>query len=45
MHRSDGALIRVITPVWPGEKIGLAQQRLVWFIDQIAPLLSSYVPR
>jgi EpsI family protein len=45
MHRSDGALIRVITPMSPGEKIGPAQERLLAFVNQVVPLLSSYVPR
>jgi EpsI family protein len=45
MHRSDGALIRVITPMSSGERIEPAQQRLISFIDQIVGLLSSYVPR
>ena len=45
MHRSDGALIRVITPVSSGEAIELAQRRLIAFIDGIVPLLSNYVPR
>ena len=45
MHRSDGALIRVITPLSLGERIEPAQGRLIAFIDKIVPWLSSYVPR
>jgi len=42
--RSDAALIRIITPVEPGEARLHARARAVDFAEQIAPLLPAYVP-
>lgn len=43
-NRTDGALVRLITPVLPGEKIETAEGRLTAFLQQAQPLLSGYVP-
>ncbi|MBC7956418.1 MAG: VPLPA-CTERM-specific exosortase XrtD [Cytophagales bacterium] len=43
-HRSDGALIRLVTPVAPGEDLALADRRLIVFMNTIAPRLRSHVP-
>lgn len=42
--RTDAALVRVITPVEPGEERQQAHARAVGFAEQIAPLLPAYVP-
>lgn len=45
MNRSDGALVRVTTPINPGETADRAEQRLMPFVAQIVPQLNSYIPR
>ena len=43
-HRTDGALVRLITPVPAGGSEADADQRLVEVARRIAPLLTRYVP-
>lgn len=43
-QRTDGALIRIITPVAGGEEISSAEQRLQGFVRQVHPLLVQYIP-
>jgi EpsI family protein len=45
MNRSDGALVRITTPMYSGETAGAAQQRLLPFAGDVAPLLDNYIPR
>jgi EpsI family protein len=45
MNRSDGSLVRLITPIYSGETANDAEQRLVPFAQGIVPLLDSYIPR
>jgi EpsI family protein len=45
MNRSDGALVRITTPMYPGETADAAQQRILPFADDVMPLLDTYVPR
>ena len=45
MHRSDGALVRVTTPLGPQENPDTAQQRLLSFAGHVTPILNSYVPK
>lgn len=45
MNRSDGSLVRITTPMYPGETADTAQQRLLPFIGDVLPLLDSYIPR
>jgi len=42
--RSDGAMIRLVTPVAAGEVVAQADRRLAAFLNTIAPRLHSYVP-
>lgn len=42
--RTDAALIRVITPVVPGESVTAAHDRAVHFTEQLLPLLPAYIP-
>ena len=44
-NRSDGSLIRLTTPLQPGEPPDRAQQRLMSVAAQIAPLADDYIPR
>jgi len=45
MHRSDGSLIRVTTPLLEGETVDVAQQRLLDLAGKTVPILDRYVPR
>jgi EpsI family protein len=45
MNRSDGSLVRLTTPMLPGETSDAAQQRVLPFADALGPLLDSYIPR
>lgn len=45
MNRSDGSLVRITTPMYPGETADAAQQRILPFAGDISPLLDSYIPR
>jgi EpsI family protein len=45
MHRSDGALVRVITPLSRGETEQSADTRVISFTQQLLPVLDSYIPR
>jgi EpsI family protein len=43
-NRSDGALVRLITPLAKGEDAASGDSRLAQFATQVAPLLGQYVP-
>jgi EpsI family protein len=45
MNRSDGALVRISSPMYPGETPAVAERRLLPFTSDIIPLLDSYIPR
>lgn len=45
MNRSDGALVRVNTPIAHGETEEQAQKRLMSVLDPLVPLLDQYIPR
>lgn len=45
LNRSDGSLVRVTTPLLPGETTEAAQTRLLSFAENLVPLLNQYVPR
>jgi EpsI family protein len=45
MNRSDGALIRITSPIQPGETVEAAQQRISPFVNSVLPLLDDYIPR
>jgi EpsI family protein len=44
MNRSDGSLVRVTTPLYPGETAEAAERRLLPFVGDIAPRLDSFIP-
>jgi EpsI family protein len=43
-NRSDGALVRLITTVLPGEPERDADKRLHSFMHELLPSLSNYLP-
>jgi EpsI family protein len=43
-NRSDGSLIRISTPLEPGETDEAALQRLTPFVDAVIPRLNAYIP-
>jgi exosortase D (VPLPA-CTERM-specific) len=43
-HRTDGALVRLITPVYEGERSQDAEARLQEFTRQIVPVLDASLP-
>ena len=43
-QRTDGALVRLITTVYPDEKIEAAEARLQKFVRDIEPVLEEYIP-
>ena len=45
LNRSDGSLVRVITPLPQGETTEAAQQRLLSFAGNVVPQLDRYIPR
>jgi EpsI family protein len=45
LNRTDGALVRIITPWLSGENLDTAQQRAVDFAGSILPLLDNYIPQ
>lgn len=45
MNRSDGALVRLMTPMLPHESPDTAQARIMQLGDKLMPLLDNYIPR
>jgi EpsI family protein len=43
-QRTDGALVRVITPVYDSEQLQDAEQRLQSFTQNIVPVLEGFIP-
>ncbi len=44
MNRTDGALVRVITPILPDEGEAQSKARAEGFARQLAPLLTRFIP-
>ncbi|WP_186764659.1 VPLPA-CTERM-specific exosortase XrtD [Comamonas flocculans] len=44
-NRTDGALVRMVTPMRPGEAAGAADARLTAFARVAVPLLGPFVPK
>ena len=44
MNRTDGALVRLITPMLPGETANAARARTIELASQFSPLLKDYIP-
>ena len=45
LNRTDGALVRVTTPVTGSESLESGERRAVAFATQILPILDEYIPR
>lgn len=45
LHRSDGSLFRILTPLQQDETEDAAQQRSLAFASHVVPLINRYVPR
>jgi exosortase D (VPLPA-CTERM-specific) len=43
-NRTDGALVRLITPIYPGEDESNAERRIRIFTEQATPRLTEYLP-
>jgi len=43
-QRTDGALVRLITPVYPSEQLADAEKRLQSFTQAIVPVLDEFLP-
>ncbi len=44
LNRTDGALVRVITPVFPNESVDDARRRALGFTEQMATQLPRFIP-
>ena len=44
LSRTDGALVRLITPIRPGESDNQAAERLRSFLENAVPVLPRFVP-
>ena len=43
-NRTDGALVRITTPVGPTEDWGQADERLTDFARQVSPIMNAFIP-
>ena len=43
-NRTDGALVRLVTPLEPNESLAMAQTRVIAFADRLVPMLPSFIP-
>jgi EpsI family protein len=43
-NRTDGSLIRIVTPVASNESLADAQQRAIRFANQLTPMLPRFIP-
>jgi EpsI family protein len=43
-NRTDGALVRLVTPLDPNETLASAQARVVKFADRVVPMLPRFIP-
>lgn len=44
-QRTDGALVRIITSVYPNEDVKYAEARLQGFTKQVVPVLNQFLPQ
>lgn len=43
-NRTDGALVRLVTPLQPNEPVPVAEARVVNFADRLVPMLPRFIP-
>jgi hypothetical protein len=44
MNRTDGALVRIATPIGPSEGVAQARARAESFARQLVPMLPRFIP-
>jgi EpsI family protein len=44
-QRTDGALVRIITPVYESERLADAETRLQGFASEVVPELARFIPQ
>jgi len=44
-QRTDGALVRLITPVYQNEGVEEADRRLAEFTREVVPVLNEFLPK
>lgn len=44
LHRTDGALVRVLTPIGPMEDVATSRTRVEAFTRQLMPMLPKFIP-
>jgi EpsI family protein len=44
LNRTDGALVRLTTPIASGVPVAVAEQRMQGFLRAVYPKLDSYIP-
>ncbi len=44
LHRTDGALVRIITPVYQSENLAQAESRISEFTKLVFPILAGFIP-
>ena len=45
MNRSDGGMVRLVTPILPNESLEQSQARAVRFARELYPMLNNYIPK
>ncbi len=45
MNRSDGGMVRLVTPILPNETLEQSQARVVRFARGLYPMLNNYIPK
>ncbi len=45
MNRSDGGMVRLVTPILPNETLAQSQARAVRFARVLFPMLNTYIPK
>jgi EpsI family protein len=44
-NRSDGGMVRLVTPIEPNETVDQSQERITAFARSLFPMLGTYIPR
>lgn len=45
MNRSDGGMVRIVTPIMPNETVAHSQARATEFARSLYPMLDAYIPQ
>jgi hypothetical protein len=44
MNRTDGAMVRIVTPVASNGGVTAAEERALQFARELVPMLDTYIP-